>query len=362
MSIALRFSRIEPEQQSQLLKEIRNILTEVGAHSVDIYDKTYWDWQYKHLPTGKSYVYAAWDADKIIGYYHVPVYKCIIAGEQKLIGNIQDVAVNPNYRGIGLFRQLAEFANKDLNESDVDLIYTFPNDKSIRTFLKYNKFSTVSAVPTYLRPVNAGGILSSKINLLGLEKVAGWFVDRFVNLLASKPKLSNAQIETITEITDEVEAVFGEYSSQFKNHLIRDKAWLDWRYLKSVRGKHQLLGLREAGTLTAILVFKEDEMLDNPALLIMDFAFLKGNENALLHLVNQVRKNPELTKTEFNLLFVSGIAPALSTFSKIGFYQIPKKVNPRVLNLLARTSSSLEEAPLLKEKNWLLTLGDWDVF
>lgn len=362
MNTALRFSRIEPEQQAQLLLEIRNILTEVGAHNVDIYNQTYWDWQYKHLPTGKSYVYAAWDADKIIGYYHVPVYRCSINGEEKLIGNIQDVAVNPNYRGVGLFRQLAEFANKDLDDSEVDLIYTFPNDKSIRTFLKYNKFSVVSAVATYLRPVNSGGILSGKIKLLGLEQIAGWFADAAVDLFSKTIKLGNAKIEPITEITDEVEAVFSAYSSSFVNHLVRDKAWLDWRYLKSARGKHQLFGVRESGKLTAVLVLKEDEMLGNPALLIMDFAFLSGCENTLLYLINQVRKNPEVTKTKFNLLFVSGIAPALSSFTKIGFYRIPEKANPRVLNLLARTSGSLEEKPLLQEQNWLLTLGDWDVF
>ncbi|MGB0916691.1 MAG: GNAT family N-acetyltransferase [Flavobacteriales bacterium] len=362
MSIALRFSRIEPEQQPQLLKEIRNILTEVGAHTVDIYDQTYWDWQYKQLPTGISYVYAAWDADKIIGYYHVPVYRGSVNGEEKLIGNIQDVAVNPNYRGIGLFRQLAEFANKDLDKTEVDLIYTFPNDKSIRTFLKYNDFKVVSAVPAYIRPVNAGGILGSKIKLLGLEKVAGWFADGLVNLLASNPKFVNATIEPITEITDEIEAVFSAYSKQFVNHLTRDKAWLDWRYLKSVRGKHHVLALREAEKLTAVIVLKEDDMLDNPALLIMDFAFLDGKETSLLYLINQVRKEPKLTNYKFNLLFVSGIAPTLASFSKIGFYQIPQKVNPRVLNLLSRTSSNMKADSLLTEKDWLLTLGDWDVF
>ena len=362
MSIALRFSKIEPEQQPQLLQEIHNILTEVGAHTVDIYDQTYWDWQYKQLPTGKSFAYAAWDADKIIGYYHVPIYRCSINGEEKLIGNIQDVAVNPNYRGIGLFRQLAEYANKDLDESEVDLIYTFPNDKSIRTFLKYNDFKIVSAVPAYLRPVNAGGILGSKIKLLGLEKIAGWFADGFVNLLASNPKLVNTEMESISEITDEVEAVFAEYAKSFQNHLIRDKAWLNWRYLKSVRGKHHILGVREAGKLTAVLVLKEDEMLGNPSLLILDFAFTNGNENALLYLVNQVRKQPELTKTKFNLLFVSGIAPALSSFKKIGFYQIPEKVNPRVLNLLSRSCSAMKPEPIQTGTNWLLTLGDWDVF
>jgi GNAT superfamily N-acetyltransferase len=362
MSTALRFSRIEPEQQPQLLKEIHNILTEVGAHNVEIYNQAYWDWQYKQLPTGKSYVYAAWDGDKIIGYYHIPVYKCSINGEEKLIGNIQDVAVNPNYRGVGLFRKLAEFANEDLDKTDVDLIYTFPNDKSIRTFLKYNKFSTASAVPTYLRPINSGGILGGKVKLLGLEKVAGWFADGLINLFSKSVEIHDANVETITEISDEVESVFTEFSKPYRNHLIRDKAWLDWRYLKSIRGKHHLLCIREAGKLTAVLVLKEDEMLGNPALLIMDFAHLQGKQTSLLYLLDQVRKKKVLEDVQSNLLFVSGITSLLSYLKQIGFYQIPEKVNPRVLNLLSRTSSELDEKPLLQEQNWLLTLGDWDVF
>ncbi|MCB9190347.1 MAG: GNAT family N-acetyltransferase [Flavobacteriales bacterium] len=362
MSTALRFSRIEPEQQAQLLEEIRNILTEVGAHNVEIYNQTYWDWQYKQLPTGKSYVYAAWDNDKIIGYYHVPVYRCVINGEEKLIGNIQDVAVNPNYRGVGLFRKLAEFANEDLDKTDVNLIYTFPNDKSIRTFLKYNNFSIVSAVPTYIRPVNASGIIRSKINLFGWEKLFGFFADGFINLFSKNVKLPNPKIERISEITEEVEAAFAEYSKGFRNHLLRDKAWLDWRYLKSIRGKHHILGVREEGQLTAVIVLKEDEMLGNPSLLIMDFTFRNGKENSLSFLIDQIRKNPELIGSEFNLIFISAIAPILPDLKQIGFYRIPASSNPRVLNLLARTSSSLDEKPLLQEQNWLLTLGDWDVF
>jgi GNAT superfamily N-acetyltransferase len=362
MSIALRFSRIEPKQQPQLLQEIHNILTEVGAHNVEIYNQEYWDWQYKNLPTGKSFVYATWDDDKIIGYYHVPVYRCSIDGEEKLIGNIQDVAVNPNYRGMGLFRKLAEFANEDLDTTEIDLIYTFPNDKSIRTFLKYNKFSTVSAVPTYLRPIHSGAIIRSKINLFGLEKVPGLFADLFINLFSKNIQLVDASIESITEITDEVQSVFTEFSKPYRNHLIRDKAWLDWRYLKSVRGKHHILGVREAGKLTAVLVLKEDEMLGSPALLLMDFAHLNEKQTALLFLIDQVRQQKVLKDVQSNLLFTSAISPLLPALKQIGFYQIPEKVNPRILNLLARTLSELDEKPLLQEQNWLLTLGDWDVF
>lgn len=362
MSIALRFSRIEPEQQALLLQEIRHILTEVGAHNVEIYNQAYWDWQYKQLPTGKSYVYAAWDADRIIGYYHVPIYSCRVNGELNLIGNIQDVAVNPNYRGVGLFRKLAEFANEDLDKSDVDLIYTFPNDKSIHTFLKYNDFEVVSSVPTYLRPVRSSGIIRSKINLLGLEKVIGFFADATINLFSKNIRIKNAFVEKITEVTDEVEALFEQYAASFPAHLIRDKAWLDWRYLRSARGKHYMLALREAGKMTAVVVMKEDEMLGNPSLLIMDFAHINGKEQSLTYLIDQVRKDQSLTGAAFNLMFVSAIAPTLSSLKKIGFVAIPEKVNPRVLNLLSRSCSSLDAKPIQSKDNWLLTLGDWDVF
>jgi len=362
MNTAFRFSKINPDQQGLLLQEIRNILTEVGAHNVDIYNREYWEWQYVHLPTGESHVYAAWDGDRIIGYYHVPVYRCVIDGQERRIGNIQDVAVNPNYRGGGLFRKLAEFANEDLNKIGIDLIYTFPNEKSIHTFLKYNSFSTVSSVPTYVRPTRFGNIIRSKVNLFGIEQVVGFFGDAFLKILSRNFRVHGATIERITEITDAVENVFAEYSDSLRNHLLRNKDWLDWRYLRSARGNHHILGVRVNEKLTAVVVLKEDEMLGNPALLIMDQAHSDGNERHLLWLVQQVINGKTPLSTEFNLLFASGISPTLPSLQKIGFVPIPKKVNPRILNLLARSTGKLEEQPLLIENNWLLTLGDWDVF
>jgi len=362
MNTALRFSRIKPEQQPLLLQEIRNILSEVGAHNLNIYNQEYWDWQYAQLPTKKSYVYVAWDSDRIIGYYHVPIYKCSINGKEKRIGNIQDVAVSSKYRGAGLFRKLAEFANKDLDNSDVDFIYTFPNDKSIRTFLKYNNFKQVSRVSAYFRPVNLAAIIRSKINLFGLEKIAGWFADFAINVFSKNIIIKDASIEHILGIDEEIENIFIKFGQQFKNHLIRDREYLKWRYLNSARGKHSIITLREAGKITAIVVLKEDEMLGNPSLLIMDFAFSNGKENSLLYLINQVRKQPNLTGKKFNLLFISGLAPILSSLGSIGFIKIPEKVNPRVLNLLSRSAGEMEETSILKEENWLLTLGDWDVF
>jgi len=362
MNIALKFSKLKFDQKSFLIDAIRNTLTEVEAHNEAIYDESYWDWQYEKLPTGKSLIYLAWDCGEIVGYYHVPTYYCSVNGVEKLIGNIQDVAVHPKYRQVGLFRQLAEFANEDLNNSEVDVAYTFPNTKSSRTFLKYNNFSLVSTIPALVRPVKLENILTSRISLFGLEKVMGWFVQSILNFASGSVSRPGASVEVSIQITDEIERLFTEYSSSFKVHLTRDKRWLKWRYLDSSRGKHHVLCVREKSELTAVVIFKEDEMLGNPALIVMDFAYLPRHEGSLLFIIDSVIQNKALIDSNFNLIFASSNSTLNTHLKRAGFYSIPSRFNPRVLNLLARNCSDSESEGFLIENDWLITLGDWDIF
>ena len=358
----MKFSRINSSQQNFLLSEIQKILNEVNAHNLDIYDKSYWEWQYLQLPTKKSYVYAAWDKNKIVGYYHIPLYRCLIDGDEKLIGNIQDVAVDPKYRGLGLFRQLANFSNTDLNEKEVDLIYTFPNSASIKTFVKYDNFKTITTVPTYIRPINTLKIIENRIKLFGVEKIFSMLFDVFNNIKSKKFKLPNSKIFKTSIFDNEIETVFKKHSKQYKNHLIRDRLWLKWRYLDSKRGKHHILVNKENSNITGVLIVKEDKIFKKNALVIMDFAYLPGNESSLLFIINEIAKNNGIIGVEYDLIFTSEISNSGSHLKKIGFWKVPNRLNPRKLNFLSRSSSNLDERALLDKKDWLLTLGDWDVF
>ena len=362
MNTVLTFSRIEPEDQGILLDEIRNILREVGAHNVEIYNDRYWDWQYNELPTGISFVYAAWDGKRLIGYFHVPVYRCLIDGQQMLIGNVQDVAVNPDFRRMGVFRGLSEFANQDIDKTEVDLLYTFPNENSIRTFVFHNKFTSICKLPSYLRPVDTARILQQKIRLFGLERILGLIVDLVLNRSSKSISLEDVSVERFTEVDESIESVFHEYSKQFSNHIIRDSAWLEWRYFRSARGRHEIVGLRESGQLTAIVVLKEERVMGNPSCVVMDFAYIDGKKTSLLYLLQDICRNPKVAGSNFNLMYISGVSPFLSDLRQLGFIKIPKYANPRVLNLLARSSNQFSDDDLFQKDNWLITLGDWDVF
>ena len=364
MSTALRFSRIEPEAQGSLLTEIRNILNEVGAHNAESYNDRYWDWQYKELPTGISFVYAAWDEDRIIGYYHVPVYRALIDGQNQLIGNVQDVAVSLDFRGTGVFRSLSEFANLDLDTTEVNFLYTFPNKSSIRTFRSYNDFSPIRTLPSYFRPIDTGKILQQIRSWFRIVRFLGLVVDFLLNTFSKSISLDqdDVSVERFIEIDESIELVFREYGKSFPNHIIRDAAWLDWRYLQSVRGRHQILGLVEGGQLTAVIVLKEETIRNTSACVIMDFAFTDGNEKSLLYLIQNILINPSITDWDSSLIYISASSPFLSSLKQLGFIQIPQSLNPRVLDLLGRSVNPLAKESFIRMDNWLITLGDWDVF
>ena len=147
------FEKLIINDKSALLRAIKSISDEVDAQDKTIAVQKKWDWQYEDLPTKKSHIYLAKENNSVIGYYHIPTYEMLIQNKNLNIGNIQSVAIAKSHRGNNLFQKLAKFTNNDINKH-VDLVYTFPNHKSIHTFIKYNDFCRVAMLPVYLRPIS----------------------------------------------------------------------------------------------------------------------------------------------------------------------------------------------------------------
>jgi hypothetical protein len=114
----LTFSAIETgEGSEELLRSIKQILTEGDSHNAAAFNKQYWEWQYKNLPSGRSVVYMCRLGNEIAGYYHAPFYSGQVKGKEKLFAMVQDVAVNNEVRGKGVFKKLADYATNRLVSS-----------------------------------------------------------------------------------------------------------------------------------------------------------------------------------------------------------------------------------------------------
>jgi hypothetical protein len=208
----------------ELLASIQQILTEGDSHNAGIFNREYWNWQYKELPAKRSGVFTCAFENKIAGYYHAPFYEGQINGEKKLFAMVQDVAVNSELRGKGVFRTLAEYATAQLEVSEANLIYTFPNDKSIHTFLKYNGYQKVCIYDTYLLPVKSSKIIKSRISLAGVEKLIGSAGDIFFK---RNYKLKPGEtVNVLPGFDDSTAAFFDWFSSSFPVSRKRNREYL----------------------------------------------------------------------------------------------------------------------------------------
>ena len=140
-------------------KKSMQIISSIGYKNIELFgpypfssDKTKkeWLWQYKYLPTYKSFCYLVKYQNKIIGYYHVPTFKFHFEKKVFLIGNVQDVGILKEYRSLGIFKSLSKYAIKDLSKK-VDLLYTFPNKYSIKNFTLNNNFTFFRYLPIFIK-------------------------------------------------------------------------------------------------------------------------------------------------------------------------------------------------------------------
>lgn len=356
---ALTFCRINAgERQEELLASIREILLEGDSHTAGIFNEDYWEWQYKNLPLREAAIYVCLEEEKIAGYYHVPFYEGVIDSVKKKFGMVQDVAVSKRLRGRGVFQQLASFATEDLLKQGIDLLYTFPNEKSIHTFLKYNGYSPVHTFDAFILPVKSALVIQSKVKLIGLEKIIGAAADVFFK--RSVRLKAGEKISVSTAFDDSTVEQFQKFSSRYPVHRARTKNYLIWRYAKKPASRHFVVSLTNRTETVAAAVFKNDKIFNAPALLLMDFAF--DNEADFATLVHYARQHSkEISGEQAAIIFTAFCCSGFLKRKRYGFVRIPAKLNPRNLNMLVKNISAHENL-VMTSSSWLATLGDWDVF
>jgi hypothetical protein len=356
----LEFRLLENDADiEELILQIKDILQEGNSHNLTTFDRQHWEWQYRNLPTAETRIYVCICEKKIVGYYHVPIYDGYFGNVAKRFAMVQDVAISNKMRGRGVFRKLAEFATKDLVDSAaVNLIYTFPNQKSIHTFLKYSGYKEIYTYDTFVLPVSASKIIETKFSFIGIEKLAGFFVDKFFNLRSAKlPK--DYEIRVDDSFDTETLRLFADFGKPFSYRLNRSKEYLKWRFCEKPKSKHFIITLRKGSEVVAVAVVKLDEILGTKTAVLIDFAF--QNELDFSILVHSIRKDcNSLLGEQIGMIYTNFCCGNLLKTQSFGFIKVPIKLNPRPLKLLVKNVSESEDT-VLNHNEWLALLSDWDV-
>ncbi len=357
-ALELTFCRVEEKDREQLISLLSKVLRDGDSLHADKYDFSKWWWKYYAMPHAEAHIFLCKEGEQILGYYHCPVYKGILNGEAKKFAMVQDVGVSEAARGKGVFRKLADYATVQLLQSDVSFIYTFPNKKSIHTFIKYNGYRKIETFCTYVLPVSTATILASKMSFAGLHKLVGGFFDLLYALRIPKSK-KGYSFFCEEKMNVEMVGVFEQFNRNFKNKLTRDFNYLTWRFEQKPHGKTYFFTAVKDNKTVAVLVVSVEDLLGSRAAVILDFASI--STEAFAQLIVHLRKHSAKYFTEKIGLFYTSISASNSKFFQTsGFVKIPERLNPRALHLLGKNVSA-NESEVMNAANWNFTLSEWDV-
>lgn len=354
----LQIKKLSDSEIPALIDCIKRIMREEESHNSQNFTDNKWQWQYSKLPSSNSQIFVISDDNRILGYYHIVLYHGYLMGENQLFAMVQDVAISKELRGQGKFRELSDFANNFIALNFPDVIsYTFPNDKSIHTFIKYNNYKIVDTLPSWFQPLKSYNIIKHKLPIGG--RLISLLLDKITYIKIRKLK-GNSEIKR-TELNPVFCSIFNDYSSKQNLSIRRDFNYLKWRYNDKPSSDHHYYSLLNNGKVTAGLIIKIDTIMGAKCAIVMDFAYSEGNETDLRNLISNV--GIFVRKTQ--LLNIAGVFVSTSKnlnqiFGLDGYIKIPDFANPRPLNLLFKNTAD-QNLKFEDIKNWHITLSDWDV-
>ncbi len=353
----ISYKRLNKKDIPGLLKTIKKIKLETKSHDNDLTKLSGWNKKYKLLPSKKTFIYLAKQKKKIIGYYHIPKYEFIINEKKYKIGSIQDVAILKKYRRKNIFKKLSNFAIVN-SFKYLDLMYTFPNKKSIHTFLKHGEFNFLTTLPFYIYPFKSIDLLKSKFRFLGINFVAK-LIDFYFNLYSSKIQ-KDEKIIIINKLDKQVLKLLDQFSKKHKIHLNKNLEFLNWKYSRFINSPYKIVALKKEEKLKAFVIIKIDKIFECKCILVMDFAYTEMEY--FKRILLNIKSLKFLNLKNISFILLSALTIDKNKFGKMGFLKVPNFFVPRNLNLLFKSKSKFMNNFLKNQKSWFVTLSDWDVF
>lgn len=348
------------EEHDRVRLLAHEVMRESSGPKVAELSETLWRWQYSEAPDGALVVYAE-DAGIVCGYYHAVICRMIIFGRPCLAGMVQDVGTASSHRRLGIFRAMGAFAISRMRERGVEFIYTFPNDKSLPSFVRDHQFSVLTRVPVYVAPLDAGVLLESLLPLGWPVRLVGRFAGGIYRSVL--PRAGRAQRSDQVVPLNDVMALdllpASVAAPAEKVCLYRDAHYLNWRFLRKPGRQYSLWGLKQKGHVSAYLVTRRARLFSTTCLILMDMGCTPGCEDALSRLI--ARRMEDERAAGVPLAVTMGLDDRIDAFGWLGFVRVPESLNPRPFNLLVKDLAESERKELVGVKSWQVSLADWDV-
>ena len=316
--------------------------------------EAHWRWKAKGRPSRVENVGVAVAADDrpIFQFVGIPC-PALVLGSPRTVMVGADVLTAPAFRRRGVFTTAARRLFATWREAGVALILGLANDRwrSQADALGYERFFPLRRLVRILRPER---VLARKAHLPAVAGLRGlgWAWNR----MWDRPAPAEIGVRPLTSATAEIDAVWQRAVSRVQTSLVRDRAWVAWRYdACPYRTYHITLAERAAGPAGYAVhsIVRQDGMTS----VQLPEIFAPGDRPALRALVRDAIRHSAAADADTVVTFAVPGSDLDHELRRAGFLTGRGGWPLEVIRL----DPTIPRAALRDAAGWWLAGGDFDV-
>jgi len=312
----------------------------------------FYRWKYFGNPLGEAIVGIATAGEAVVSVVAATPKRILISGTPVVAYELGDFLTDESYRKRGLFSQLIERVCSEVTTRS-PLVYVRPNENSYPILANKLGFREVQRIDARRFVIPSHTIARKTGVPVGLLQLTG--MDWFVRSRSIPRVSSGVRVVSVTRFENEIDQLWQRASSAFDFALVRDHAYLNWRFAECPT-PYTMWRAEKNGQSTGYIVTSAER--GAPVAAIVDlFAEAQDDET--------VRA---LVSTAMNHLLESGVQListwTLQSHARSAAHRILQRAIPmprkQHLHLVFKNLGSQPLALPETSQNWHFTLGDCD--
>jgi GNAT superfamily N-acetyltransferase len=343
-------------------------LARVCFPASDIAEPGYFTWQYDQNPSGPAYELITKKGSAVTGHCAaIPMRHKI--GPDVGKGSLGvNVMTHPEYRGRGIYVILQREVDRLLGKDRIQFNFGFSNEYSHRNCLRRLGYQEIGRFPLWLLPFDLNRIVAGRTPKQGtLMRAAAFAANPLFGLARSmlglRRKDQSMEIETAAAIPEEFDGFWQKVQAGQTNILVRDRAYLDWRFIRHPTRTYKVFLARSKGELRGYLVARMTTIEGISCGVLVDILTENTPEGkkAAGRLIAAFNRRARADGAAMGLCLMLRHSPAARSLRRNGYFICPKPFLPRDFPIIIHWNlPGSPPAGLYDLKSWYLTLGDYD--
>lgn len=291
-----------------------------------------WRWLYERNPSGRRIVLAVTEEGRVLAQYAGLPQRVLLDGQPGFFSQSVDSMADPEFRRLArepLFVQVGRAFDAGFGGEPPDkdtLMWGLPVPIAFRIGKKQLKYELVRQQHKLSGPIE--GI---------------------------RPPASGLEAEEFTAFPEASDTLFARVARERAAITVRDRAQLNWRYRENPHHAYRIVGVRRAGELAGLAVFRKGSFDLVEDALLVDWIAPADDEAVRGALLAWVLEQAHAAGCERLTTVFADTAPEWLAFQRLGL-----RVHATRYFLVAWSFSGRHDLAWIR-RNWYYTLGDTDL-